>query len=190
MELWTFSAATRILSLVGPFPRGRHLVSRLRVGHNEAQESSEVWGVHGYGRGDRGTWSPERSAWREEKPAKKAAARSLPFSSQSHRRGETFSVPKLEPGVSPSDVGPGCGERRGWEHARAHWRSSSRAGGGADLAGASSPLEGDCTGGPCGRHPPTLPSLSPWGPCARSLFLCGQPEHRCAVPLPLTSFII
>ena len=166
MELWTFSAAARILSLAGPFPRGHHLVSRLRVGHNEVQESSEVWGVHGYGRGDRGTWypwSPERSAWREEKPAKKAAARSLPFSSQSHRRGENFSVPKSEPGVSPSDSGPGCGERRGWEDARAHWRSSSWAGGGADLAGASSPQEGGCAGGPCGRHPPAVPSRSPRG---------------------------
>lgn len=119
-----------------------------------------------YGRGDRGAWypwSPERSAWREEKPAKKAAARSLPFSSQSCRRGETFSVPKPEPGVSPSDAGPGCGERRGWEDARAHWRSSSRAGSGADLAGPSSPQEGGCSGGPCGRYPPALPSLSPRG---------------------------
>lgn len=101
--------------------------------------------------------------WREEKPAKKTAARSLPFSFQSHRRGETLSVPKPERGVSPSDAGPGYGERRGWEDARAHWRSSSRAGSGADLAGASSPQEGDCTRGPCGHHPPTLRSLSPWG---------------------------
>ena len=48
--------------------------------------------------------------WREEKPAKKAAARSLPFSSQSRRRGETFSVPKPEVGCHPLMQGQDMGK--------------------------------------------------------------------------------
>lgn len=119
------------------------------------------------------------------------AARSLPVSSQSCWSREAFSVPKLEPRVLPSDSGPGCGERR-------------------DPGGRTCPRKklvmGEwwyrlCKGlGTPGRGLHLRPLLSlrthfspPWasvGIRCITFPLCGRTKHRCAVVLPLTSFLV